>query len=133
MAGKLTTYLVILSGMILMFYFTGILPSDTPNSAFLDLVLNPERFFSHSLTSRMILAVEAVGLGGAVIAGLIFGRNILLAAKSPFIIFFFNLGVDIVAIFGQVASVNRVIAVLVFAPFIILFIISIIEWWGGQD
>lgn len=131
MAKKLTTYIIIMSGLVLLFYFAGIL-GDTPNSVLLNLLLSPEGLATNSFS----VAVVAVLSGIAAIVSIVIGAtvgNIELVLKGPFALYILNLMWDFLSVYNQVAAANPVIATLLFAPVLILFGVTIVEWWSGND
>lgn len=129
--GKLTTYVLIMSGLVLLFYFTGIL-TDTANTTFLNLLLSPENLRATAFSTRIIAILEGVVIGGILIGGLMMG-NLEAMFKATFVIYLLNLLWDFIMIFNAVRSANVVLAILFFAPLLFLFYLTIIEWWGKHD
>jgi len=129
--GKLTTYIIVMSGIMLLFYFGGLIDA-TPNSTFLNLLLSPEKIQTLTLYEKGILVLEGIGAAAIITLGIL-TRNIELAVMGPFAIYYFNLGWDFLAVFNKVRSVNPVIAILFFSPMMILYVITILEWWRGRD
>ena len=129
--GKLTTYMVTISGLILLFHLGGLI-EDTPNSVLLTVLLSPQNILSSSLGTLAVVAIEFIGLVGAVILG-IRGGNVELAASSGFAVFLLNFGWDITIIFGVLRNANEVMALLILSPIMILYVITILEWWRGRD
>ena len=138
---KLSLYIMMMSGITLLFYFSGLMGSTAdicdsanPNNALLCLLLSPEDLPSPAdslSTSTIIAAIQGlVGLG--VVIGAFFTGQIELAIVSPVAIFTFNLLWNFLDVFNRVREVNPVIAILTFAPFLYLFTIEIIDWWRGR-
>lgn len=140
--GKLTTYMLVLSGLMLLFYFTGLTQdcSDglcngaTPNSALLNAVMHPENIQEMPTWTKILLALEGVGaiLGGIAI-GYFSGGNLQAIVTAPVAIFFFSLLADFLYVFNRVREVNSFFAIVLFGPVIFLYVITIIEWWTGRD
>ena len=129
--GKLTTYILIMAGLTVLFYFAGIIES-TANSTFLDLLLNVESFRTSDLNSTVVLVLEAIVATGVLI-GAVFAGRLELAARATLSIFLLNLLWDFVRIFNAVRSTNAVLAILIFAPLLFLYFITVVEWWGKHD
>lgn len=131
MAKKLTTYIVIMSGMILLFYFAGLI-DNSANSTLLTMLLEPSGFQNSPLALRAIVALELI-IGTAIVVGFAIAGNVELGIMSTFAIYLFNLLWDFIIVFNKVREANPVIAILLFSPLIILYIVTIIEWWRGID
>lgn len=125
---KAYTYLFIMSGIMLVFYFAGL---STEAGTLLSYLLEPENLNS---TSMWITIVSAIG--AASVAGLIVGistRNVELAAAAPIALFLLTLGFDFIKIFIYMASLNSVLAILFFSPLMLLYPLTILEFWRGRD
>ncbi len=129
--GKLTTYMIVISGLLLLFHLGGLI-DKTPNAELLTAILNPENIKEGNLGLKAIIAIEAIGLVGAVILGLR-GGNVELAASSLFAVFLLNFGWDLVRVFSVLRDANEVMALLILSPIMILYVITIVEWWRGRD
>ena len=129
-----------MSGLLLLFYFTGLLQECTddgmceatsPNSQLLNFLMSPENSRSSIIGQKGILILEGVGAVLLIAAGLFIG-NVELAVMGSFAIYYFNLGWDFLAVFNVVREANPVIAVLVFGPLLFFYVIIIIDWWRGK-
>ncbi len=129
--GKFGTYILIMSGLVLLFYFTGII-TDTANTTFLNLLLNPESFRDSDLNLQVILVLEGVATAG-ILAIAVLTRNIELAVRGIFSIFLLNLLWDFIMVFNVIKSVNMPLAILIFGPLLLLYYVTIVEWWGKSD
>lgn len=139
--GKLTTYTLMMSGLLLLFYFTGLLQecddngmceATSPNSQLLNFLMRPENVKSSVVGTKGILILEGVAAALIITTGLIIG-NIELAVMGSFAIYYFNLGWDFLAVFNRVRGANPVIAVLIFGPILLYYVIVILDWWRGRD
>ncbi len=130
--GKLTTYLLVMSGLMLIFHFSGLIDTGTtPNSQLLDFLLNPQDYQTSTIWLK-ITGVLAVITAGAVLLSLFTSRPEL-AAISPlaaFLIFFF---MDVMAIFAKLRETNQIMAIILFAPMMFLMLFTIVDWWRGKD
>jgi hypothetical protein len=130
--GKLTNYLLLISVLLLLFHFGGLI-ADTPISYLLDnFLLRPE----NAQSSNFYLIIWGI-LAGATTAGVLIG---FITHQSPeFYIFlalapvFFLIGWDLVEIIVQVAQTNRYITLLLFSPLLLVYILSVVEWLRNRD
>ncbi|MBI2075236.1 MAG: hypothetical protein HYT82_01040 [Candidatus Harrisonbacteria bacterium] len=125
--GKLTKYLIVMSGLMLIFYFMGLV-EKTPNSILLNFVLDPISFQASTLYIKVIAALELVA-GATIVVGSIFGQRTELIITATFSIYMFNLFWDFMAVFSAVANANFVIALLLFSPLMVVYIVTVIEWF----
>ena len=132
--GKMTTYIMLISGTLLIFYFMGLLPPEAATSGLLSLILNPSNIFNTAWysTSLTFLAI----LGGLSITSII-GKNFLgnpeLVFLAPVTIFLLGLGLDILLVANKLYSTMQIFAVLLVGPLIILYVLTCIEWFRGRD
>ena len=78
-----------------------------------------------------ILAGLAV-VGSLVLSGVVYER-LEYAATAAFVGFLFIITWDFIAVFNVVREANPVLAILVFAPFLLIFIPTILEFMRGRD
>ena len=127
--GKFGTYVVIMSGLMLLFYFTGI-TDQTGTTTFLNLLLDPEAFQETPIAIKAIAVLTGI-LASAIVVGFAIAGNVELGVMVAFTTFLFNSLWDFIEVFNKVAVVNPVIAILIFSPLLLLFIVTMIEWWRG--
>jgi len=131
--GKLTTYIIVMSGLMLLFYFTGLLPKNiTANSTLLNLLLTPEGMPEGTTSAEVILVLEGITAIGIIAIGIL-THNLELAVMGSFAMYLFNLLWDFLVVFDKVFSTNPVIAILLFSPLLLLYMVTILEWWRGRD
>jgi len=131
--GKLTNSIALMSGILLLFYFGGLIPS-TPTTALLNLALHPESL-QGSVLWNTIIGVSSLVLG---FTALVLGNflNVDLYYFWPLVIYFLNVGYDFMAIYQQIAgysAVAAVFSVLLFGPLMIIYVIGLVEWWRGVE
>lgn len=129
--GKLTTYILIMSGLMLLFYFSGLI-QNTGNSSLLTILLNPFDFPNISFTAKLIALLEGIGAAGLTIGLFVSGKPEL-AIIAPMIIYLFNLGWDFLAVYAKVAETNPVIGMLLFSPLFVVYVMAFAEFWRGRD
>lgn len=127
--GKFANYVVLMSGLTLLFYFMGLI-ENTANSFLLDLLLNPSNLQNTTLAFKVEIALEAI-LATAIVVGFAIGGNIELGVMVGFTTFLFNLLWDIMAVYAAISSFNPVFAVLIFSPLLLLWLVTVLEWWRG--
>lgn len=131
--GKATTYILVISGMMLLFYYAGLLSGTASvNSALLDLLLNVQNIKDLGIWTKVVLVIELFATGAAIILG-VFRNSPELFVTAPIAIYMANLFFDFLIVYKVIASAAPVLAVLVFAPIIVLFTFTIVEWWRGRD
>ena len=126
---KLTKFLMLMSGLVLLFYFPGLL-DKTPNATLLNLLLDPVGFQDTNIFVKALTVLELVAAAG-IIVGTIVAQRTELIVVATFTIFLFNLLFDFIAIIAIVAAVNPVIAILLFAPLLFVYFTTVIEWFRG--
>lgn len=131
--GKVAVMLLIMTGLMLLFYFGGLI-EDTINSDLLNMLLKPADIPSpeFSFKENTLLVLEGLALGGAIVIGVLI-RNVQLAVMAAIGVYFFNLTQDFLKVFDVVYAANAVIAILIFGPLMFIFLFSIVEWWRGTD
>lgn len=128
--GKFGIYLGVSSGIMVIFYFAGLL-ENTASSGLLQLLLDPISFQSSSLVSKIGAAVTGVGIVAAISVGIL-TRNLDLVATGPVAILIFNLGWDFIAVVSVISSrVNPILAVIIFSGLFYMWVVTVIEWWRG--
>lgn len=125
---KTWTYLFMISGMTLVFYFSG-LASASGN--LLGILLNIENFNSTYFWSIFVGGLSIASLGSIVVG--LYTKNIELSLMLPLATYVTVLGFEFIKVYIYLASLNSVLATLFFAPFIMLYPMVIIEYWRGRD
>ena len=129
--GRLVTYLGVMTGLMVLFYFAGII-NQTANSTLLNILLGTENFAQSSVALRIILIIEGGFLAAGVIIGL-FARNIAFAASAFVGALLFNLGWDFLDVVTEVMAVNPVIGTLVLGPLLFIYVMTLYDWVRGRD
>jgi len=131
--GKFTTYMFVMAGFFLVFYYLGI-SDNTWTSGLLTLLFNPSGAAS-TLGASGKLAILAPLLTGALAYGTVaivtrqyFSESLVLVSFMPTLVAFLF---DFIKLFVIVNGFNTIVALLIFAPMIIVYVLTIIEWWRG--
>ena len=130
--GKLTTYIIIMSGLMILFYFAGLLPESTVSNSLLTMLLDPNALSESpiGLDSKELLAGI---IAGGIIIGALMIANVELGIMAIFVVSLSAFMWDFSSVFNRVYAENPVIAILVFSPIMFLMIITLIEFWRGRD
>lgn len=139
--GKLITYLFLMTGLTLLFYLGGLIQECddqglcegvTPNANLLNLALKPENTRNSNFVVNAVLILEGIGTALLIFASKVTSLfDIKLAVKSGFALYLLNLGWDFLVVFNILRAGNPIIALLLFSPFFIGYIMVVIEWWGS--
>lgn len=129
---KVTTYLSITGGLMLLCYFAGILPNSTISGTFMNALINPHNLENTDAVTKIIATVTLVGLIGTVAFARFTPSEFYILV--PFVTLLLTFCYDFIQIYDSLAStgpIARVISILIFGPFIMMYFVSIIEWWRG--
>lgn len=129
--GKMATYLMIMTGILLMMYYGGLI--TTPDTL-LTLILNPSSISYSMFFTEMLAAIELIGLIGIVVVAVAL-RNPTIIVFGAVMIFLFDLGFSFLQVFVVLTSIDpnfTPLAILLFAPLLFIFGLTCIEWWGNK-
>lgn len=127
--GKLTTYLMVMTGIMILFYFGGLTDGTT---SLMGILLNPTTL----KTSGIIVAVGAAIITAAAAAQIKIAGTSLASAPEILVMstaftLLLALVWDFIVVFNKVLATNPVIAILLFSPLFLVLGITMIEWWRG--
>lgn len=128
---KFTNYLFLMSGFIAVFWAFGILDGGA-TSKFLEIIINP----TNIKASDFLLFDSVLGI---VTAALVTAAGLLLIARYkpdltifavaiPILLIYMN---DLFVIFNHLKDINEVFAALIMSPLIIVYTMTVMEWWRG--
>jgi hypothetical protein len=126
-------WMAVMGGVSLLFYFGGLL-NNTPTSSLLVFVSNPNNAQNSDLYLAMIGLFSVI----ATIISTFVSRN----ANSdfwilvPVITVLFNFGWNFLSVYQILAAssdIGAVIATLIFGPIILMYLVSVVEWWRGTN
>lgn len=126
MVNKMTVFVLVITIMTIMFYYAGLLGSGGTLINILTDIKNYETNWG-SILVGLIITVVGVGIGvvtkdpyvGAM--GLIVGNYI---APNLF---------QFKKVYDTIAGESNIIATILFAPFMFLLAMTLIDWWRGRD
>ena len=131
--GKLVSYISILIAIDLLFLITGQLGVNSPTSAIVGAITSPGTMVSSQWWTLLITGgISLLFVGAAVVIGVV-SRSFEIVIFVPMAIALAALIGDFATIFVYLASFNIVLATVIMAPIMILFVITIVEWLRGKD
>lgn len=123
----------LMGGVTLLFYFAGIL-SGTATTTLLDIVLNPQNLQNASIITTIasisLLVISAVSTFVAR------NQNSDFYLIYPIVTIFLAFGWDFLAVYqavSQTSELGRFIAAMAFGPFLLMYVVAVIEWWRGIE
>lgn len=127
-----TTFLLVMTGLMLSFWIFGILPSNsTANSTILATLANPQNMQTGAFVASL-LAYVVVGGASALILGF-FVKNTEWAIMAPIGTYLLSLMWDFIIVYQKVSEANPIIALLVFSPLLLLWILTVFDYIRGRD
>ena len=132
--GKLVTYISILIFVDIFFLITGQLNLDSSTSIVTGAILNPSAF---KTSVFFLLFLGVAGIAGlvstaGVTTGVIFSATNVLSFTAMAVAMTGLLG-DFITIYNSLAVQNEVLAIVIMAPLLMLFAVTIAEWLRGKD
>lgn len=131
--GKITTSIGIMTGVTFFAYLGGLI-QDTPSAVLLTMILNPSNLQNIGL--GMIFASSAATVLG--FAAVLFSKQqgIDLYLFIPLVELLFSYGYDFLQIYQAMAAVSeigKVVAIAIFSPFLLMYVIGVFEWLRGVE
>lgn len=128
---KLLNYVAILGTILLGAHLMGLI-ADTGTTTLLQWLTNPEILRSSSVFSSLTNVLTLLGVGAtAVTIGLIVSQRYDLAALVGIASLLFLVGWDILAIYQGLRDINPDFALLLCSPLLLIYLLTVIEWWRG--
>ena len=138
---KLTNYIFLITGLMILLNLAGIVTTGGYVLGTLNLASNPEGFASNSLFIT-IMAVFVVAAAGSVIIGLFAKAPVENLLIAPLLAFFGLFIGDLILILQVTNSYCNIdsscrwvyyVTMIMIAPLIMGFTMSLIDWWRGRD
>jgi hypothetical protein len=130
--GRLTGFIVLLSGIILLFNLFGL----TSDSSLVNFLLHPETYTGNSIYVAVITMIGLFIVTGAVSLFVSGSFKIDFISLAPMILLFLAFLNELLAIFNALAvggTGARIFAVLLISPMFIMYIMIVVEWWRGVN
>jgi len=132
---KITTYLFIMAGLIILFSVTGIVGiAVSDKTTFLNALYNWKDMDQSDLVSIVGVCLLALAVTGTITLGFTSSgleKSAIYLLTTALLAF----GWDFLIVAKTIANqclVCSAIATLFFAPFMVMFVISLIDWWRGD-
>ena len=129
--GKVINYLGFIVVLIILFNMAGIIV-ESPTGYLLGFISDPSSWSTSTFFLKIAAVLAAAGVAGVTVS-FFYKGDISLIVKVPMAIFLISIGWDIVGIYDLLAVVNSSLALLLIAPLVIAYGISVIEWWSGSS
>lgn len=133
MGQQWTTWIIVMSGLLILFYFNGMIANPP---LLLRILLNPSGpdflILAAQLGAAFLLASM---VKGSINLGIIQinNSNAESLAIAGFMIVIANLVVGYIDVYNLIAAAAPVLAVLLFSPLILLLIFILFDFWRGTD
>lgn len=130
--GRMATLIMVLSGILLLFYFGGLLGEEVAeNNLLLALLLSPEDItISNFIADNLVEVLLTLGIAGIAV-GLVLAGNLDLAVLAGVSLSLLTLLMSFVDVFNVVFSTNPIMSLLFLSPLIVLMVVTTLEWWRG--
>lgn len=130
--GKLISFILILVIIDILFLATGQLTLSSPSSLIITAIQDPTVLNATNFWTILITGIGALVVVSAIIAG-IATRNsdiTIFAAMAGSLALLIG---DYLVIYNHLASINQPLAIIIMAPIMITFTLTIVEWLRGKD
>ena len=126
---KLAGMITVLCGFIILFNL--FVPSYTNTGSLVSLLFHPQNFTSNNVYIELVAILNGVALIG--LASLYFSGSFKLdfILTASIALIFLNSLNELVNIFNTIYSASSILAIIILGPFVITWIIAVIEWWRG--
>lgn len=130
MGQQWTTWIVVMSGLLVLFYFNGLI---TEPPTLLKIMLDPSGPEFIDLGIQLTLAFTAAVVLSSISIGFFTIQKSDIAITAVFMGFIYNLAQGYTSVYNALAESSPVFAVLIFSPMVLLFIFIIFDFWRGRD
>jgi hypothetical protein len=132
--GKLTNLLIIMTAVIVIFNILGI-TNQSNGGGLIYIIFHPD-----ALETSTAWAILFGTLGVFTIAGILFAAGTTAAGFKFDFTILVNSGVmtllgsfllDFISIYSTINQASTTIALFIFAPLVVIYFMTLIEWWRG--
>jgi len=95
----------------------------------MDILFNPANADASTFVTRLLIIITATAGIGIITSFTNLKTDFIVLA--PMVFFLLNFAWDFLSIVGIVSSYNVYIAMMIFSPFLIVYVLTVIEWWRG--
>lgn len=129
-SSKMTIYILMMSGIMLLMYFGGLITTNG-TAYLLNTLLGISNVVSSKLYTEIYIAL-ALGFIGGVAAVMSYRADLVIFSFIAIVLL--DLGMGFLQVFNILYSfsgIAQVLAILLFSPLMVLFLITVAEWWRG--
>lgn len=143
---KLATYVMIASTIMVLFYVMGVIPETSVAGSLLNMVQNPTKVtewtavignhklfwvaLGAAITSIIVASASSGVIGGVASTAFALFATFLAGLLLEALIKIYS---AVISYSGGAGSLVSIVMLIIFAPFMMLFLFSIIEWARGID
>lgn len=128
--GKLTNYIMIMTGTILIFYIAGFIPKDS--NSLLTLLLEANNITNLTIGQKVLLFLSGASVPSSIIIGFL-TKDFRYAIAGPFAVYLLNLMLAFLDVYKVLYAASPIFAMIMLGSYIFLFYVTIVEWLLGQD
>jgi len=132
---NVTKYVMLMTGLVIIFYFGGLIDRDRGGIeiSLLNMMITeegrPADLKASDLWSKAGVALTVLSVTGIVAIGVgILTRSIRTPLRIVFALYLGNLMWNFRAVYLSVADTNPFLAILIFAPLLVVWIVTLVEW-----
>lgn len=132
---RLVFFIATLSSIIIVLSLLGVIQGSTMGVLF-TLISDPSKFFSSDFFTESWTTVATLIVGAGVAIGLLVSGKADMAVKAPLAAILLPIGHDIIALYTTLVSYGTVsywLGLLFVSPLAVLFVLAVVDWWGGTD
>jgi len=132
--GKLVSIIVFVCVLLGLLHFSGLMAAyniSTPSHVILDLILKPDAIQNSSLFA-IIDAALLLGGAGIVIGSFLYSKTGIVV-KASIAAGLLIIAFELVPVYLLLNQISRILGVILISPIIVVFLISVVEWWNGHD
>jgi hypothetical protein len=130
--GKLANYIIFLSVILLLFHFGGLI--DTGGISYiLDVIEDPANFTNADFYTTIYLIIIGVATLGAIAIGTLTRSSPEFYIMMGMALLLITLVSEFIVLYNSLAQLNNYLAVLIISPLMIVFTLTVVEWWRGRD
>ena len=124
---KVAVYIGILATVLIGYHLFGVID----NTSILGYILNPSQFFELDFYQTILVSVAGVAVAGIVVGSLFVTGKTDFAISILMGTFLLATGQDLIAIYNVLADILPDLALILFAPLILIYSLTIFEWMRG--
>lgn len=128
---RLIGYISILGTMLIGAHLLELI-DNTGTSILLSWLADPSNLFTSSFFTNLSAILTLFAVVG-IAAGIFLSQKTDQAALIGITSLFFLVGWDILAIYNELKEINSDFAILLVSPFLLVYMLTVIEWWRGRD